>query len=182
MSSLCPTAYLSTTCHRKCNKHTRSLWTLAVPGARPFLAPRADMSNGMKRLVRCQNCQKNGNIMWAGMTGTASVHLVILEAELFHFLDQGGTIHMQQVCRFALDPAGFHKGLHEELFFKRFDHGVKVDAVVWDVDAGDTPGDTGVGDFIGEVFRHNHAAPLQDGNTFHHIFEFAHITGPVIAL
>ena len=120
--------------------------------------------------------------MWAGMTGTERVNLVILEAEFFHFLDQGGTIHMQQVCRLALDPAGFHKGLHEELFFKRFDHGVKVDAVVWDADTGDTPGQTGAGDFLGEVFRHNHATPLQDGNAFHHIFEFAHIAGPVIAL
>ena len=118
------TAWMPTTCHRKCNKRTRSLWTFAVRAARPFLVPRADMSNWMKGLVGCQNCQKNGNTMWAGMTGTAGVILVMLEAEFFHFLDQGCTIHMQQVCRLALDPAGFHKGLHEELFFKRFDHGV----------------------------------------------------------
>src|SRR5262245_63070160 len=79
--------------------------------------------------------------------------LVVFEAEFFHFLDQGCTIHMQQVCRLALNPACFHKGLHEELFFKRFDHSVKVNAVVWDGDARDTLGDTGAEDFLGKIFR-----------------------------
>src|ERR1043166_7540104 len=83
--------------HRKCNIRTRSLWTLAVSGARPFLAPYADMVNWVKGLVRCRNCQKNGNTVWAGVTGTAGVHLVIFQAEFFHLLDQGGTIHMHQV-------------------------------------------------------------------------------------
>jgi hypothetical protein len=82
----------------------------------------ADMADWMQRLAGCQNCQKNGNTMWAGMTGqTVRGVLVILEAEFLHFLDQGGTIHMQQVGRLALDPSCFPKGLHEELFFKPFD-------------------------------------------------------------
>src|SRR5262245_37380772 len=135
---------------QKCNNRTRPLWTHTVPDVRLFLAPYADMSNWIKRLAGCQNCQKNGNTMWAGMTGqTERRVLVVLEAEFFHFLDQGRTIQMQQVCRLALDPSCFHKGLHEELFFKPFDQSIEVDAVVWDVDARDASGDTGAEDFIG---------------------------------
>src|SRR5262249_51942617 len=87
MSSLCPTACIPTTYHRKCNIRTRSLWTLTVSGTRPFLAACADMVHWMKGLVGYRNCQKNGNTVWAGVTGPDRVHLVTLEAEFFHFLD-----------------------------------------------------------------------------------------------
>src|SRR5215475_6667117 len=119
--------------------------------------------------------------MRAGVTGTERVILVVLEAEFFYFLNQGRTIHMQQVCRLALDPSRFHKGLHEELFFKPFDQSIEVDGVVWDGYTWDASGDTGAEDFLGEIFWHNHTAPLQDSDAFHRIFEFAYIAGPVIA-
>src|SRR5262252_2969768 len=94
MSSWGATASIPTTC-------TES--AIIVPGHYELFSagfeavprPCTNISNWIKGLVRCQNCQKNGNIMWAGMTGTARVILVILEAEFFYFLDQGCTIHMQ---------------------------------------------------------------------------------------
>src|SRR6266571_2892133 len=106
--------------------------------------------------------------------------LVFLEAEFFDFLDQRSAIHMQQDRRLALDPLSFRKGLQKELFFKGFNGGVKIDPVLWDIDTRDMAGGTGAEDFLGEVFRRNHAAAFQDSNAFYSIFELAHIARPVI--